>query len=82
MKRFCAILIAIVILFTSYTFQVQSKVKSHGNPEDPNLAYPIIPIQDDGDSLPQNMLMNTPLYTYPIEGLELPSLPLEDSFKA
>lgn len=81
MKRFCAILIAIVILFTSYTFQVQSKVKSHGNPEDPNLAYPIIPIQDDGDSLPQNMLMNTPLYTYPIEGLELPSLPLEDSFK-
>lgn len=67
MKRFCAILIAIVILFTSYTFQVQSKVKSHGNPEDPNLAYPIIPAQQDEDAAPQSIPLDSPLYTYPIE---------------
>ena len=74
MKRFCAILIAIVILFTSYTFQVQSKVKSHGNPEDPNLAYPIIPAQQDEDAAPQSIPVDSPLYAYPIEGMELPAL--------
>ncbi|NLW73160.1 MAG: hypothetical protein GXY37_09800, partial [Chloroflexi bacterium] len=78
MKRFGLILVAVVLFVTSFSYPAPTKVSSQSVPEDPNLAYPIENEPSDESASSEGVPEDSPIYTYPIEGLEPPTAPLPD----
>ena len=78
MKRFGLILVAAVLFVTSFSYPAPTKVSSQSVPEDPNLAYPIENEPSDESASSEGVPEDSPIYTYPIEGLEPPTAPLPD----
>jgi len=73
MKRLCSILIAVILLFTSISYP--KTVNSQEIPHDPNQTYPIPTSEPREGALPESIPGDSAIYTYPIEGMELPDAP-------
>jgi len=70
MKRLYSILIAVILLFTSISYP--KTVNSQEIYNDPNQTYPIPTSQPREGALSESILGDSAVYTYPIEGLDLP----------
>ena len=76
MKRFGTILVVVILLITSISYP--KPTSSQEIPQNPNQTYPIPPSQSREETLPESIPGDSPAYTYPIEGLELPTVPHPD----
>ena len=70
MKRLYSILIAVILLFTSISYP--KTVDSQEVPHDPNQTYPIPTSEPREGTLPESIPGDSAIYTYPIEGMDLP----------